>query len=111
MGCVIEKVTGKTYFEIVRERIFQPLHMDHTGFDFTNLQSPDKAIGYAPPNADSPANILDSSVSFAAGAMYSTVDDLYKWNRALLTNQVVSQASLEQAFTPEYAPRRSASTR
>jgi CubicO group peptidase (beta-lactamase class C family) len=100
LGCVIEKVTGRPYFEVVRDRIFRPLHMDHTGFDFTDLQSPDKALGYALPNPDTSAAIVDSSVSFAAGAIYTTVEDLYKWDRALLTNKIVSQASLEQAFTP-----------
>jgi CubicO group peptidase (beta-lactamase class C family) len=100
LGCVIEEVAGRPYFEVVRERIFKPLHMDHTGFDFTDLQSPDKALGYASPKTETPAIIVDSSVSFAAGAIYTTVQDLYKWNSALLGDKVLSQASLEQAFTP-----------
>jgi CubicO group peptidase (beta-lactamase class C family) len=100
LGCVIEKVTGRPYFEAVRDRVFRPLHMDHTGFDFTDLQSPDKALGYTSPNADTAAAIVDSSVSFAAGAVYTTVDDLYKWNLALLGDEILSQPSLEQAFTP-----------
>jgi CubicO group peptidase (beta-lactamase class C family) len=100
LGCVIEKVTGRPYFEVVRNQIFRPLHMDRTGFDFTHLQSPDKALGYASAVADTPTGIVDSSVSFAAGSIFTTVQDLYKWDRALLGNEVLNPASLEQAFTP-----------
>jgi CubicO group peptidase (beta-lactamase class C family) len=100
LGCVIEKVTGTSYFKVVRDSIFRPLHMDHSGFDYTDLRSPDKALGYSSPSADTAAIIVDSSVSFAAGAIYTTVQDLYRWNNALLSDKVISRASLEQAFTP-----------
>jgi CubicO group peptidase (beta-lactamase class C family) len=100
LGYIIEKVTGKSYFQVVRENIFRPLHMDHTGFDFSALVNADKAIGYMPPAAGLPAPIVDSSVSFAAGAIYTTVGDLYKWDRALYTGDIISPASLQKAFTP-----------
>jgi len=103
LGYIIEKVTGQSYFQVVREQIFQPLHMDHTGFDFTHLNSPDKAIGYTSPESTTPANIVDSSVSFAAGAIYTTVGDLYKWDRALLAGRIISPASQEKAYTPHLA--------
>ncbi len=100
LGYIIEKVTGQSYFQVVRQRIFQPLHMDHTGFDFTHLNSPDKAIGYTSPESTTPANIVDSSVSFAAGAIYTTVGDLYKWDQALRAGRIISPASQEKAYTP-----------
>jgi CubicO group peptidase (beta-lactamase class C family) len=100
LGYIIEKVTGKPYFRVVRENIFQPLHMRHSGFNFTGLSGPDKAIGYASLSTDQPADIVDSSVSFAAGAIYTTTGDLYKWDRALYTGRIISQASLQKAFTP-----------
>jgi CubicO group peptidase (beta-lactamase class C family) len=100
LGYIIEKVTGKPYFQVVREDIFQPLQMGHSGFDFAGLKSPDKATGYLSPAASQGASVVDSSVSFSAGALYSTVGDLYKWDRALYGNKIMSQASLQQAFTP-----------
>ncbi len=100
LGMIIEKVTGKSYFRVVREQIFQPLQMQHSGFDFAGLKSADKATGYSSKEMDRPAAIVDSSVSFAAGALYTTAGDLYKWDRALYGSRVVSQASLEMAFTP-----------
>jgi CubicO group peptidase (beta-lactamase class C family) len=99
LGMIIEKVTGQSYFQVVTENIFEPLEMHHTGFDFTNLKSSDKAIGYSG-DFSTPVGIVDSSVSFAAGAIYTTVGDLYKWDQALYTNRVISQAMLQKAFTP-----------
>src|SRR5450755_2839265 len=98
LGMIIEKVTGKSYFRVVRENIFEPLGMGHSGFDFTHLKSADKATGYGG-DLTVPVGIVDSSVSFAAGAIYTTVGDLYIWDRALYTNQVVDQALLQKAFT------------
>ena len=99
LGIIIEKVTHKSYFRVVRENIFEPLDMRHSGFDFTDLNSPDKALGYSG-DFSTPVGIVDSSVSFAAGSIYTTVGDLYKWDQALYTNRIISQASLQKAFTP-----------
>ena len=100
LGYIIEKVTGRSYFRVVREQIFQPLQMTHSGFDFAGLKSSDKATGYISITARQSAFIIDSSVSFAAGSIYTTVGDLYKWDRALYTGRIISQASLQKAFTP-----------
>jgi len=102
LGYIIEKLTGRPYFRVVKENIFQPLHMDHSGFDFNDLADTNKATGYFKLTAkrNQPATIVDSSVSYAAGSIYTTVGDLYKWDRALYTNQIISTASRELAFTP-----------
>ena len=99
LGMIIEKVTGQSYFKTVREKIFDPLGMRHSGFDFTDLNTSDKAQGYTGDFAR-PAGIVDSTVSFSAGSIYTTIGDLYKWDRALYTNQVVDQALLQKGFTP-----------
>jgi CubicO group peptidase (beta-lactamase class C family) len=102
LGYIIEKVAGKKYEHVVREHVFSPLGMAHSGFDFTHLKSIDKAIGYdaITGNKGSKSMIVDSSVSFAAGAIYSTVGDMYKWNRALSTEKILKKSSYENAFTP-----------
>ena len=63
LGYIIEKVTGKPYEKVMHETVFTPLHMDHSGFDFTSLQSPDKATGYfaLTKDANTPATVVDSS--------------------------------------------------
>jgi CubicO group peptidase (beta-lactamase class C family) len=85
LGFIAGKVMGTDYFRAVRTTIFEPLHMDASGFDFIHLQSPDKAIGYR--NLDDtvaiPDEITDSSVPAGAGAIYSTVEDLYRWHLGL----------------------------
>lgn len=102
LGYIIEKVTGKKYENVVREQIFQPLQMTHSGFDFTHLSSPDKATGYRSITqvAAIKSVIVDSSVSFSAGALYTTTGDLYKWDQSLSTNKILKKESLANAFTP-----------
>ena len=102
LGYIIEKVTGKPYEQEVRERIFKPLNMTHSGFDFTHLNNKDKATGYTTytEGIKLPAGIVDSSVSYAAGAIYSTVNDLWEWHKGLLSNKVLKAASQDKAYTP-----------
>jgi CubicO group peptidase (beta-lactamase class C family) len=101
LGAIIRKVTHKSYEQTVREMIFQPTGMTHSGFDFVHLKSIDKATGYASLQDEEirKDRIVDSSVSFSGGAIYSTTGDLLKWHYALLNNKVISRASLDKAFT------------
>ena len=102
LGLIIEKLTGKPYFMVVRNRILKPLGMVHSGFDFSSLKSANKTVGYfqLERKTKRPAPVVDSSVTYAAGALYSTVGDLYKWDRALYFDKIVHDSSLEKAFTP-----------
>ena len=102
LGYIIEAVTKKPYYQAVRKYIFTPLHMTHSGFDFTHLKKKEKATGYFSLEGKNPAiaPIVDSSVSFSAGAIYSTVGDLYLWHKALQKNTVLSKAQQEKAYTP-----------
>jgi len=80
LGYIIQKATGMPYEKAVRRYFFGPLGMARSGFDFAHLSSGDRAIGYAADSAGSfsvPTAVVDSSVSFAAGSIYSTVGDLY----------------------------------
>jgi CubicO group peptidase (beta-lactamase class C family) len=102
LGYIIEHVTQKPYGQAVRRYIFTPLHMTHSGFDFTHLKSNDKAVGYFKLNDKEsiPAPIVDSTVSFSAGAIYSTTGDLYLWHQALEHHTVLSKMQQEEAYTP-----------
>jgi CubicO group peptidase (beta-lactamase class C family) len=101
LGYIIEKVEKKPYEKVVRERIFQPLGMNHSGFDFTNLSNPAKTKGYFSLNPKPmPAPIVDSTIAYSAGAVYTTIGDLYKWERAIYTNKILRAASWKAVFTP-----------
>jgi len=103
LGYIIQKVSGKPYEQMVRELIFTPLQMNQSGFDFKNLKDTNRVVGYLAIDnkLQLPAPIVDSSASYAAGAIYTTADDLYKWHKALYTDKVISKASIEKAFTPK----------
>lgn len=101
LGAVIEKLTGKRYEEVLAERITGPLKMRATGYDHSHDIVDRRTSGYQ----RSPAGVrnapyVDMSVPFAAGALYSTVEDLYLWDRALYTDQLLSDTSKQAMFTP-----------
>jgi CubicO group peptidase (beta-lactamase class C family) len=102
LGMIIEKVTGITYQQVIREMIFDPLGMTHSGFDFIHLQDSSKTTGYELLNANTqtPAHLWDSTVTFAAGSIYSTVGDMYKWIKGVASGQILSKDSWKMAFTP-----------
>lgn len=102
LGLVIEKLTGKPFETVVRERFITPLRLTQTGFDFINLQNPGKTTGYTFPKDSALVAVspIDSTAGYAAGGMYSTVGDLYRWARAIQTHQFLSQENWKRAFTP-----------
>ena len=102
LGYIIESVTKKPYEQAVRKYIFTPLQMTHSGFDFTHLKSNEKATGYfkLDDKETLAAPIVDSSVSYSGGAIYSTIGDLYLWHNALVKNKILSKDEQEKAYTP-----------
>lgn len=101
LGAIIEKVTGKSYADAVRERIFEPLGMKDSGYDVWKTVLPKRATGYQlTANGYENAPYLDMSIPYAAGSLYSTVDDLYKWDRALYTDKLLGADLKKVMFTP-----------
>ncbi|MGZ3951099.1 MAG: serine hydrolase [Flavisolibacter sp.] len=101
LGYIIQKVENKPYEKVVRERIFQPLGMTHSGFDFTDLSNSDKTKGYFSLNPRPvAAPIVDSTIAYSAGAIYTTVGDLYKWDRGIYTDKILKPESWKAVFTP-----------
>ena len=101
LGAVIEKVTGRPYEEFLRENVFKVLGMEGSGYDHTETILENRAAGYEFP-ADRMANAsyIDMSIPHAAGALYSTVEDLYKWDRALYTDKLIPREAMTRLFTP-----------
>ena len=102
LGYIIEEVTKIPYEQVVRKYIFTPLHMTHSGFDFTHLKNNEKATGYFKLNDKEmiPSPIVDSTVAYSAGAIYSTTGDLYRWHKALQEDKILSEEQQEKAYTP-----------
>lgn len=102
LGYIIRKVTGLSYEEAVRKYIFGPLDMQRSGFDFVHLQDADKASGYHEDSAGAytqPVPGTDSTVSFAAGSIYTTAGDLFKWHQGLMKHAIVSPAGWQEIST------------
>jgi len=101
LGAIVEKITGKPYEQVLKERIFDPLGMSDTGYDHLETILPKRATGYGKnPTGFVNSSYVDMSVPYAAGSLYSTARDLYKWDRSLYTDKVLSQASRDLMFKP-----------
>jgi CubicO group peptidase (beta-lactamase class C family) len=101
LGYIISKVSGKPYAEYLKETFFDPLHMENTGIHYAGIKLKHEAKGYAK-NNDKYDNAINWDMSWAggAGSIYSTVDDLLKWNQALYGGKVLNEKSLGAALTP-----------
>lgn len=104
LGVIAEKVTGKKLGQLLKERIFAPLEMTNTASEDDEIVIDKKASGYLKfgksyrldPYFYMP-NVL------GAGQMYSTVEDMVKWDQVLYTNKILSEESKEKMFTPYLA--------
>ena len=84
LGRIIENVTGEEYDVVLEERILDPFGLEDTGYDHYDEIQPREASGYSHTlTGYEHAGYLDSSLPYAAGMMYSTVRDLYRWDQAL----------------------------
>lgn len=101
LGVIIEKVSGEKYAEYLKKHIFGVLDMQDSGYDDSSVILKNRAQGYrSVTDGFRNADYLDMSLPYAAGSLYSTVHDLYRWDRALNTDKVLKQASREKMWTP-----------
>ncbi|MBF9238468.1 serine hydrolase [Hymenobacter sp. BT683] len=101
LGAIIEKVTGKPYAQVFQENIARPLKMKSTAYDALEPADRRRAAGYqATAKGLVNTSPLDMTVPYAAGAITSTVADMYRWNQALNGTKVLSAASKKLLFTP-----------
>jgi len=101
LGVIIEKVAGKSYEQALQENILQPLNVQNTGYDEHNPIINRRAAGYEKrPGGYVNAPYLDMSLPYAAGSMYSTVEDLYLWDQALYADKLLSSKSKALYFKP-----------
>lgn len=101
LGHIVEKVSGESYAEFLRENIFRPLGMNDTGYDENDAVIENRADGYTPtPRGIRRAPYIDMTVPFAAGGLYSTAEDMYLWAKALAAGKLLSKESLDAMHTP-----------
>ena len=101
LGYVIEKVSGQSYADYIRQHIFDPLGMRDTGYDNTKDVLPRRASGYVYNNGHwLNAPYLAITLPYAARSLYSTADDLLVWDQALYAGKLLSAESFRKMFTP-----------
>ena len=101
LGYVIELVTGGSYEKFVTDNIFTPLGMKDSGYDSNTAVIARRAAGYMPsPAGPVNAGFLHMSIPHAAGALYSTTEDLLRWEQGLFGGKLISAASLAKMTTP-----------
>ncbi|QDH73304.1 serine hydrolase [Brevundimonas sp. M20] len=102
LGAVVEKITGMGLHDYLQQAFFRPLGMTDTGYDDGGA---DMAMGYANlAGGVTPQPNANVSIVYAAGALYSTLDDLLIWQRALHHGHVLSPDSYRQMIA-DHAPQ------
>lgn len=91
IGYIMEKVTGRSYGDLLTDYIFKPLNMTQSGYEKSNALIMHRASGYNN-FLGHPASPIDMSVAYAAGGIHSTVEDLFLWDQALYTDKLLSAA-------------------
>jgi CubicO group peptidase (beta-lactamase class C family) len=101
LGVVIEKTAGKKYEQALQDMILTPLGLKDTGYDWPQAIVPRRASGYRGNAATlSHAPAIDMQQPYAAGALYSTVEDLLKWDQALYSDTLIPAAAKNIMWTP-----------
>jgi CubicO group peptidase (beta-lactamase class C family) len=101
LAYIIEKVSGKPYHDYMKENVLGRAGLTHTYWADENTIVPDRVQGYTRykgfyENCD----YQTISLGYGCADLLSTVEDLYKWNNALLAYKLVKKETLEKAFTP-----------
>ncbi len=102
LAMTVEKISGETFPNFLKQRIFTPLGMDATvAYEAGVSEVPNRAYGHTV-TVDS-MKVDDQSITSAVlgdGGIYSSLNDLFKWDQALYGDQLVSRETLQKAFTP-----------
>lgn len=101
LGHVLESVTGKSYGEVIQEQIFAPAGMTHSGYTWEQPLIHGRAMGYTDTGAAIlNAEFIDETTMQGAGGLYSTVDDLLAFDRALHSEKLLKAATQAQMSVP-----------
>ncbi|HBY62566.1 MAG TPA: penicillin-binding protein [Solibacterales bacterium] len=101
LGLIVESVSGMRYAEFLRKHVFDPLGMNDSGEEPLVDLLPHRAAGYSRLNDQyRNATYVHMSWPLGAGSLYSTLEDLLKWDRALDTAVLLSEESRRKMFTP-----------
>jgi CubicO group peptidase (beta-lactamase class C family) len=102
LGLVAARAAGKSFGEVLRERIFEPLAMTRTlAYEKGRNEVPDRAYGHTKEGARfRQTDQSSTSATLGDGGVYSCLEDLAKWDEALRTHALLSEEEMKPALTP-----------
>ena len=104
LGLIVQRVSGMDLADFMKQRIFQPLGMDHT-LMYEHHRGPkpaNRAYGYSLINGKWTRTDQDvTSATRGDGGIYSNVEDFAKWDAALYTDKLLDTDSRKLTFTPK----------
>lgn len=101
LGLIIEKLSGKTYADFLKEEIFVPLQMTNTFAHDSQKVVVDLVDGYELMNGQTfHPEYIHPKQPFSAGSLVSTAGDLQKWYSGLFAGKLIKPETLEKALTP-----------
>lgn len=104
LAAIIEKVSGKSYEEYLRENLFKPAGMHHTGYRLTDW-SKDTVARWYTGESDNGSPIerpYPNWASMGSGQILSTTEDMFRWHLALKGSAVLSDAAKAKLFKPAF---------
>ena len=104
LASIVEKASGIAFPEFMEKNIFGPLEMKNTFTFGPELPSENIAVGHLGNRRKRSPDYLDTVLGDKG--MYSSVEDLYKWDQALYTEKLVSKETLDEAFTGFYTNKK-----
>jgi CubicO group peptidase (beta-lactamase class C family) len=99
---IVEKISGKRFSRFLNDEIFKPLRMNRSVlYDETRPEVKNVATSYSlKGGVYKDIDYTPQNAIYGEDNIYSTVEDLYKWDQALYTEKLVKRSSLRSAFTP-----------
>ena len=96
LGAIIEQVSGQTYADYIEEHVLIPAGMTQSGLNMEGLVLENMATAYNGNISEGDeAKVLHPSFGYSSGGLHSTAMDLYKYDRALHSNLLISQESYD----------------
>jgi CubicO group peptidase (beta-lactamase class C family) len=105
LGYLMERVTGKSYAQLMKEDVFDKLKMNHSGSYYHTQIVPDRATGYDYSfGGHTSADFRDQSNTMGTGDLYSTVDDLFKFHLAISNHTLIGKKLTDEMLLPGMRP-------
>jgi CubicO group peptidase (beta-lactamase class C family) len=102
LALIVEKVSGEPFGQFLHDRIFVPLKMTNTlAYEKGKNEVPHRAYGHSKENRGwRETDQSSTSATLGDGGIYTSIDDLAQWDRALREHTLLSEAEMQPALTP-----------